>query len=135
MRTNHFIIGLVLILICLMTQASYGQRHRKGQYGFSGLSGIMDRIPRGGLLQANQQGFLARAEFVRYTESEHYWKAGSSTIANTTVLVVRRSSVNAIPSVSTTHPFRSMTTAVRFTSLPLLACSPDWSSSIRTTAI
>ena len=75
MHTNHFRTGLALILICLITQASYGQRHRKGQYSFSVLGGIMDRIPRGGPLKANQQGYLGRAEFVRYTEAEHYWKA------------------------------------------------------------
>ena len=68
-------ILLTLLLVGILTQ-TYGQRHRKGQYGFSLQAGIVDRIPQSNTWRADQQGLLVRADWVRYTRPEHYWKVG-----------------------------------------------------------
>jgi|GEM_PF-2535951 len=70
-----------LTLLGVSTSASYAQRHLKGQHAFGLSVGLVDQIPsmkawRPNAARADNQGYLIRADFTRYTASEHYWMIG-----------------------------------------------------------
>ena len=76
MRLLRFFFIVQVMVFTLVSHHSFSQRHRKGQYALSLQGGIMDRLPSGINLRADQQGSVVRTEFVRYTRPEHYWKVG-----------------------------------------------------------
>ena len=65
-----------LTLLGVSTSASYAQRHLKGQHAFGLSVGLVDQIPSITAWRADNQGYLIRADFTRYTASEHYWMIG-----------------------------------------------------------
>ena len=58
------------------TTLSYGQRHLKGEHALSLQVGILDQIPSLKNWWADNQGYLTRLDFTRYTAREHYWSLG-----------------------------------------------------------
>ncbi len=66
-----------LTLLGVSTSASYAQRHLKGQHAFGLSVGLVDQIPSiTNAARADNQGYVIRADFTRYTASEHYWMIG-----------------------------------------------------------
>jgi hypothetical protein len=69
--TNFTLAALTLLLISAST--TYAQRHLKGQHALGLSVGLVDQIPSMKAFRADNQGYLIRADFTRYTVSEHYW--------------------------------------------------------------